>query len=179
MFNIDNYIKFDKTVAIYHGLGSAPNKDRNRTFTKLGYNVISELHDYKDYFYKDLGESFFKQELEKIKNCNLLIGLSYGGYIAYHLSKATGIPAILINPALDRLRSKTEMNKHCLMEYTPVESSIEVFCGELDTSVDPNITKSYLKEIGSDVDVRMIKKMAHRVPHIHFSQIIKSSKLIK
>ena len=132
MFNINNYLKFDKTVAMYHGLGSAPNKDRNKTFTKLGYNLISELHDYKELFYKDLGKDFFDTEIEKIKDCNLIVGISFGGYIAYHLSLATGIPAILINPALDRLKSKTDMNKHFDMQYELKGSNIEVFCGVND-----------------------------------------------
>ncbi len=180
MINIFDFMSFDKTIAVYHGLGSAPNKDRNTSLNKLGFNTIYETHDYELEFFKDLGESFFKSELDKIKNCQLIIGLSFGGYIAYHLSKATGIPCLLINPALDRLKSKTVMNKHYVMNYTSLEHNMEIFCGELDKSVDPIVTKKYLVDNNDkNYTFEMVPKMAHRVPHIYWSQILKKSKLIK
>jgi predicted esterase YcpF (UPF0227 family) len=177
--NIFDYLKFDKTVSIYHGLGSEPNPMRNKSFNNKMYNVISELHDYVKEYELDLGESFFKRELEKVKNSNLILGISYGGYVAYHLSKATGINAILINPAINRSKSKNvNLNKDYIMNYTPRESTIEIFCGENDISVDPKITELYLKENDPNLKIEYIEDMAHRVPHAYFSQILKTSKLI-
>ncbi len=177
MFKMEDYLKFDKNVAMYHGLGSAPNVDRNKTFTKLGYNVLSELHDYKHIYEVDCGEKFFKAELEKVKGFDLIVGLSFGGYISYNLSLATGIPCILINPALDRAKS-VWTNSFFKMEYEKINSDIEVFCGVNDKSVLPTITSEYLKENNPTVEINYIDIMAHRVPHIYFSKIIKSSKLV-
>jgi len=166
-----------KTILIYHGLGSTPNKDRIKTFIKRGYNVISDLHDYHAEWNKDQGKSFMDKQIELSKSVDLILGISFGGYIAYELAKIHNIPCLLINPAIDRDKSKSNI-KHYNFISGLNEPMIEVYYGVQDTNVDPLITLEYLEKNYKNYSVNPILKMAHRVPHVFFSKIIKSSKLV-
>lgn len=168
----------NKKCLLLHGLGSEPNPNRQRMIEKLGYEVIQELHDYKAEWAKDMGESFFKTQLEKANNVDLIIGISFGGYIAYHLSKATGVPAILINPAIDRSKSKTEI-KDYVMNYNPQESTYELFCGENDKSVPMQYAIEWMDNHNEKYKLEVIKKMEHRVPDEFFTEILKKSDFTK
>ncbi len=167
----------NKKCLLLHGLGSVPNSNRQRMLEKLGYEVIQELHDYKVEWNKDMGESFFKTQLEKVKYVDLIIGVSFGGYIAYHLSKATGISTILINPAIDRSKSQSEI-KDYIMNYTPQESIFELFCGENDKSVPMQYAIDWMSNHNENYKLEIIKNMEHRVPDEFFTEILKKSNFI-
>jgi hypothetical protein len=171
-FNISKSL--DKKCIMFHGLGARPNANRAAMLEKLGYEVIQEQHDYTAEWNKDMGESFFKAQLDKAKGCDLIIGISFGGYIAYNLAKATGNPAILINPAIDRSKTKTEIKEY-VMDYQPKPTSIELFCGENDISVPPQNAIEFVNMQGDDAEITMIPKMEHRVPDSFFKQILKGS----
>lgn len=166
-----------KKCLLLHGLGSEPNPNRQRMLEKCGYEVIQELHDYKAEWAKDRGETFFKNQLEIVNSCDLIIGISFGGYIAYHLSKATGIHSILINPAIDRSKSKTEI-KDYVMDYTPVPTSFKLFCGEKDKSVPMEYAVNWMNTYKEVYQLHVINKMEHRVPDDFFIEILKKSDLI-
>ena len=95
-------MKFDKKVVMYHGLGGTPAGTTKRVLNQHGLGVLFEFFDYEKEWVKDHGKSMFEKELKKIEKTDLIIGNSYGGYLAYQLSKATGKDLLLINPALDR-----------------------------------------------------------------------------
>lgn len=167
----------NKTILIYHGFGSSPNIDRNKTFIKKGYNVISDLHDYAYEWNMDMGKSFMDKQIEISKDVDIILGISFGGYIAFELSKIHNKSGILINPALDRDKSKS-MIKHYDFKKGNYNPNIEFYYGCDDTNVDPLITLDYLSKTYNNYTINPIVGMGHRVPHIYFSQIVKSSKLI-
>lgn len=167
----------NKSVVIYHGLGSKPAPVRSLILKRLGYDVISELFDYESEWNLDKGKSLFENQLEIVKNADLIIGISFGGYLAYNLAKSENKPLILINPALDRDKSKTNI-KHFDISYIPHKIDIEVFLGENDVSIPKEITIDFLNKTNDNFTYNIIHKMEHRIPDEFFRQIIKQSRLI-
>lgn len=171
-------MKLDKSCVIYHGLGSKPAESRTKMLNKLGYVVISEQHNYHDEWDKDKGSSLFNRELKKINKVDLIIGISFGGYLAYQLSKSTGIDVMLINAAIDRDKSKSVI-KHFNIWYGDKPSNIELFFGENDTSVPKELAMEYLSSKKEDYIYHIIPEMAHRIPDRYFEEILQKSNLIK
>lgn len=167
-------MKFDKSCVIYHGLGSQPAESRTKMLNDEGYVVISEKFDYEAEWNHDQGKSLFERELKKINKVDLIIGISFGGYLAYQLSKATGIDLLLINPAIDRNRSKSVIKDFNIPFYNS-PSNIEIFFGENDTSVPKEYAKDYLSNKGEDYRFHIISEMAHRIPDKYFKWILKNS----
>lgn len=166
-----------KSCVIYHGLGSKPDMERIEILKNSGYIVISEFFDYEKEWILDKGKSLFEKELNKINKINLIIGISFGGYLAYQLSKATGIDVLLINPALDRNKSKSKIKNFDIPEYS-LESNIEIFFGENDIIIPMEYTKDYLSEKNEDFRYHIIEGMAHRIEN-NFKHIILNSFLSK
>jgi hypothetical protein len=167
-----------KTCVIYHGLGSKPAISRTQLLNKAGYTVISELFDYDAEWDLDEGKSLFETQLKVVKDVDLIIGISFGGYLGYKLSKATGKDVILINPALDRAKSKS-MIKEFDIPNSYLPSNIEIFFGEFDTSVPKEYAIEYLNNKGEDYRHHIVKDMNHRVPDNYFKYIIFSSFLVE
>jgi predicted esterase YcpF (UPF0227 family) len=171
-------MKLDKSCVIYHGLGSKPAESRTKMLNELGYVVISEQHNYHDEWEKDKGYSLFNRELKKINKVNLIIGISFGGYLAYQLSKSTGIDVILINAAIDRDKSKSVI-KNFDIWYGNKQSNIELFFGENDTSVPKELALEYINAKKEDYTYHIISEMSHRISDRYFEEILKKSNLIR
>ena len=90
----ENFVT-NRKVIIYHGLGSQPSPTRNSLLTRKGFDVHADQFDYNSEWNLDMGKSLFERELSNAKSCDLIIGISFGGYLAYHLSKALGKNLIL------------------------------------------------------------------------------------
>jgi predicted esterase YcpF (UPF0227 family) len=172
-------------VIIYHGLGSRPSPQRDKILHKFGFDdVISEHHDYYKEWDKDRGESFFNIQNEKMshQDIDLIIGISFGGYIGYHLSKANGVPAILINPALNRDLSKTKISHYLISYNSNYNPKIEIYMGSEDVSVPSINTISFLENKEStnpNIKSTIVNGYAHRVPDEFFQQVLQSSEIIK
>lgn len=164
-----------KTVVMYHGLGGNKSSDRKRILAKMGVTLLQETHDYKKEYEKDKGESFMKEQELKIGQANVIMGISFGGYVAYLLASKAQKPLILINPAINRAVSTTSI-KNFEYETNGLKSpKIEVFYGEKDTNVLVNDQKKILGEKCQYIE---IKEMAHRVPNTFFQEICNKSKIL-
>lgn len=77
----------DKSIAIYHGLGGSPIDDRVEYLKNIGYNNILYPHiDYENEWSKDRCRSLFYDQIDKIKDVDVIIGNSLGGYLAFELA---------------------------------------------------------------------------------------------
>jgi len=168
---------YNKTCVLYHGLGSKPAISREQLLNKAGYKVISEQFDYDLEWDVDQGKSLFETQLKVVENVDLIIGISFGGYLGYNLSKATGKDVILINPALDRAKSQSVIKEFDIPAYN-LQSKIEIFFGEFDTSVPKEYAHDFLKAKGEEYTSFIIKGMLHRVPDNYFKWVIENSKII-
>ena len=170
--------KFNKKlVAVYHGLGGDPSPDRISLLELKGYDVIYPHIDYELEWKKDRCRSVFDTQVELAKSVDLIIGFSLGGYMAFELSGALNKNCILINPALDRDRTKLEI-KHFDINRGDEYGFIDVYLGEYDTLIDKSITLKYLRSIGVDFKYSIVTGMGHRTPIEYFSEIINKSKIV-
>jgi len=166
-----------KSVVVYHGLGGSPSQDRIDCLESMGYKVIYPHIDYELEWKKDRCRSVFDTQVELAKNVDLIIGLSLGGYMAFELSGVLNKNCILINPALDRDRTKLEI-KHFDINRGDEYGFIDVYLGEYDTLIDKSITLKYLRSIGVDFKYSIVSGMEHRTPIEYFSEIINKSKIV-
>jgi predicted esterase YcpF (UPF0227 family) len=167
----------DRTVVVYHGFGGYPSIDRIKYLEEIGYKVIYPHIDYEMEWNKDMCSSLFKKQLIINKKSDLIIGISLGGYTAFELSGYLSKNIILINPAIDREKTKLDIRKFNIDSMSNY-GKIEVFFGENDTVIDNSITIDFLNRRSVRFDYSIIKNMEHRVPIDKFIDIIKRSKLI-
>lgn len=171
-------MKLNKTCVWYHGLMGEPNLAIKTALMKLGYYVVSEHIDfYKEWVY-DKGKSLMERQIKKLHKIDLVIGISFGGYVAYLLSKATGSDLLLINPALNRDRSKTGIF-HFDTPKCVKKCNIEIFFGELDSVVPMAYTKEFLEETEEEYKAWIVKNMEHRIDGNILLAILTNSELIK
>ena len=167
----------NKTAVVYHGFGGSPSSDRIEYLESIGYNVIYPHIDYEEEWNKDRCLSLFRDQLNIAKKSDLIIGISLGGYIAFEISGYLSKDIILINPALDRTKTKLNIKKFNIDSKTNY-GKIEVFFGENDTVIDSDITINYLNRNSISFDYSIIENMEHRLPFDKFLDIINKSKLI-
>jgi predicted esterase YcpF (UPF0227 family) len=180
----------NKTVVVYHGFGGSPSSipkakpnmffratDRVEYLDSIGYNVIYPHIDYEMEWSKDRCLSLFKKQLIITKNSDIIIGISLGGYIAFELSGYLSKDVILINPAIDRTKTKLNIKEFDIDRISNY-GKIEVFFGENDNVIENSITIDYLNRKSINFDYSIIKNMEHRVPIDKFKDIINKSKLL-
>ena len=171
-------MKFDKKVVMYHGLGGCPAGSTKRVLNRHGLGVLFEYFDFAKEWFKDHGKSMFEKELKKIERTDLIIGNSYGGYLAYQLSKATGKDLILINPALDRDKSTTGLGWFDIPYYNE-KSRIELFLGEYDITVRKEYTLDYLNGRNDEFTAYILKNTDHGISNQHINMMLSNSYIIK
>ena len=170
-------MKLNKTCVYYHGLGGCPDEGTKMLLNKHGFYVMAEHFDYVREWRKDRGKSMFERQLRKVQNIDLIVGLSFGGYLAYVLSKATGNNLLLFNPAVNRKRSQTGIGEFNIPKYSE-QSRIEVFFGENDRAVPKEYTLEFFKQTGENFNAYVVKNMEHCYSINHLDLMLKSSKLV-
>ena len=173
-----NEMEGGKSIAIYHGLNGAPNPDRINFLESIGYTEIYYPHiNFEREWYKDRGKSIFQRELRLLRGIDLIMGFSLGGYIAFELAGYLSTNLVLVNPAIDRSKTKLDIKNFNI----PVKrnfSKVEVFLGSNDTLIDKSITLNYLKSEKIKSDNTIIEGMDHGTPLNYFKEIVYKSKLI-
>lgn len=177
MEKVKDFKSFNNKVLILHGLHGSPANDRIKLLESMGYDPIYPHIDYEKEWVKDKCKSLFLKSSQLAKNCKLIIGISLGGYLAFLLSSNLNINAILINPSLDRSKTKLEIT---FFDAPIVNSNIpiEIYLGENDTVIPKENTINYLKTIDSNYSLNLIKGMEHRCPINEFKNILNKSKFI-
>lgn len=166
-----------KKAVYYTGLGGGVEPVLDRILDYFKYDLYQEDHDYYQYWIDDKGESFMRREIENAKDKSLVIGLSFGGYVAYHVAKANGIPCILINPALDRAKTRTGIYDF-EMNYEPKDIKLEVYIATDDNVVPPRYTTNYLKKNSIECQIVKIDDMGHNCSYQHIFDILGNSKIV-
>lgn len=168
--------KSSKSVAVYHGYKGDPNPLRIDYLKSLGYEDIYYPHiDYDREWKKDKCKSLFERELKMIKGKDLIIGFSLGGYFSFELAGHSSTDLVLINPALDRSKTKLDVTFFDISTKRNF-SRIEAFLGSNDTLIDKNDTINYLENF--ECDITIIEGMEHRTYIEYFKEICNKSNLI-
>jgi len=178
--NLHSYLEnllSKKTILLYHGLNSNPASDKKKYLNENGINLIQGHHDYKKEFDDDQGKKFMIEQESIARSCDILMGISFGGYVAYMLACRLKKSLILINPAINRDVTKTSIKKYDYRYENMKPKKIEYFYGENDKAVIFNDQKNIIDH--SIADFIKIKNMEHRVPIKFFKEICQQSKLLK
>lgn len=173
---LENLIN-NKKIILYHGLNSNPASDKKKYLQTIGVDLTQDHHDYKKEYQKDHGESFMLEQENKAKGYNIIMGISFGGYVAYMLACRLRKPVILINPAINRSVTKTSISEYNYNYQNMKPLKIEYFHGELDKAV---LFSEQKKVIDTSITKFIeIKSMEHRVPIKFFKEICEKSELLK
>ena len=172
-------MKLNKTCVWYHGLCGEPNLFVKQALNQLGYYVVAEHIDFYREWFKDRGKSMMERQLRRLKKVDLIAGISFGGYVAYLMSKATGADVLLINPAINRNRSTTGIwHFDVPKDVYNKESNIEIFFGEHDDVVPMRYTQEFLEKTAEEYKGWLVKGMEHGMSGVDFYTIIQNSNLI-
>lgn len=143
-------------IKYFHGLGGGHSSLLSLLGAVSDFEIIQKPTDFYREWDKDLGKSYF-DSLKDIK-ADIALGISFGGYVAYHYAKMHGIPCFLINPALDRDLSKTGID-WMDFRYKEKKSDLTVYLGQMDDCVPNYYTTNYLEN--KNAKIYSIPRMGH------------------
>ena len=180
-----------KKVIFLHGYGGEPIPEITEIFKAIGWQTIQHHIDYDLEWDKDRCKSITEKVAEDGRDCDLIIGLSLGGYTAHLVSNQLGKDCILINPGIDREKSEVFLGNQFPtggeiedvkdfdfhMEFN--KCRLEVFLGGRDFQIPNSRTIDYLEKMGIKADVHILEDMYHVFNIEEFIDIIKMSKFIK
>jgi hypothetical protein len=166
-----------KKAIFFHGYGGEPIPVITEIFKYLGYEMIQPDIDFDDEWDLDKCQSLFYESIDDAGDCDLVVGLSLGGYLAYLVANSLGKNCIIINPGIDRSKTLLHIKD---FDCPKIENScnLEVFLGDRDIQIPNKNTINYLLSRNIEARVEIIKGMQHVFDLNEFIQIIKMSKLI-
>jgi hypothetical protein len=166
-----------KKVIVFHGLGGEPNSERTNILRNFGYEVVYPHIDFEMEWSKDKGKSLFERTSRLAEGCDLIIGVSLGGYLASLIGNYLGIDCILINPALDRNKTRLDI-KNLDCPHLSNKCNMEVFIGDKDTLIPKEYTLDYIKDNNINCKIHHIIGMEHRCSLNNFLEILNQSSLV-
>lgn len=175
--------KDGRTILIYHGLNGGVDNKKINHLEKKGFHVIMHKHDYRmEYGSKenpwDLGKSFMKRQEVVARNADIILGTSFGGYVAYLLGCQLHKDVILINAALNRSVTLTGIQDFDYPLNEKQAKRIEYFHGTNDTTVNASKSLEILKHPSGYYKEIKIPGMEHSVPLEKFKQICEQSYIL-
>lgn len=179
---IDKIAPDGRTILIYHGLNGGVDEQKVNYFESKGFKVIMKKHDYRKEFGTlenpgDKGKSFMQRQEKIAKSADIIIGSSFGGYVAYLLGCQLHKDLILINPALNRSVTKTAIQEFDYPHNEHMAKSIEYFHGSEDTVVTAKTSIDVLRKPNKYREVIM-QGMGHNTPFKKFKEICEQSEIL-
>lgn len=180
-----------KKLIFLHGYGGEPIPEITEIFKVIGWQTIQHYIDYDEEWDKDRCKSITEKVAEDGRDCDLIIGLSLGGYTAHLVANHLGKDCILINPGIDREKSQVflgnqfptggelEVKKDFDFPMEFNKCRLEVFLGGRDFQIPNSRTTDYLEKMGIKADVHLFKDMYHVFNIEEFIDIIKTTKFIE
>lgn len=144
-------------IRYFHGLDSYLSVEKKAILEKFG-NVVAPVFKYKeDGVFQTIINSF-----DEILPNTVLIGSSFGGYVASVNSAAFDLPCLLFNPAL-----KYREEERVLSEPFPnnIQSQSYVVLGRKDDVVPCEDNLKFVdKYFKSNTKIFIEEDLAHRIP---------------
>jgi len=137
-----------KTLYI-HGLDSYPVPEKTKIMKKAGLSVVALHINYREKLgvYETLKDRILRKKID------FIIGSSLGGYLGYWLAEDTGIPCLLLNPAME----------YTDVFYSKIPTIEEYKCparfivlGAKDDSVDSKKSLKFFKAKEKEIPVQRI-----------------------
>jgi hypothetical protein len=166
-----------KKAIFFHGYGGEPIPEITELFRHLGYDMIQPDIDFDDEWEFDNGKTLLKDSISIAKECDLIIGLSLGGYLAYLTGNSVGKNCLVINPGIDRSKTQLHIKE---FDFPKIENNcnLEVFLGDKDNVIPNSNTVNYINKNSIKARVEIIKNMGHVFDFEELIKIIKMSNFI-
>jgi hypothetical protein len=167
-----------RKAIFFHGYGGEPISIITEIFKHLGYEMIQPHIDFDEEWDFDKCKSLFYESIDNASDCDLIIGLSLGGYLSYLVANSLGKDCILINPGIDRSKTLLHIKE---FDCPKLENNcnLEIFLGDRDYVIPNRNTISYLDKNIIKTKIETIKGMEHVFSLEEFIQILKISSLVK
>lgn len=167
-----------KKAVFFHGYGGEPIPVITQIFNYLGYDMVQPHIDFDEEWDFDECRSLFLESIRNYSDCDLIVGLSLGGYLADLVANSLSKNCIIINPGIDR--SKTRLHiKDFDCDRVINNCNLEVYLGDRDFQIPNSYTIDYLNKNNINARVEIIKGMEHVFNLEEFIQIVKMSNFIK
>jgi hypothetical protein len=154
-------------VAFFHGLESNEKSEKSQ-YLKTNFNSWCPAMDYRN-------PKLFDEVLAHIQKDkpDLLIGSSMGGWFAYCLSTLTGIPTLLLNPAVQGRTMEPKVH------LGNMKANHSVVLGSEDIVIDPVKTKTWFKgNCKGNYEFHM-ERIGHRTPNAIMVKHLKVNESLK
>ncbi len=154
-------------ILYYHGLDSVLSNEKREILEMFG-TVTAQHYNYRDEgVLANITETFDETKIDD----TVVIGSSFGGYVAQMLAMAYGMPCLLFNPALSFRSIDTKLD--IKFDTAPAQLSYIVL-GRKDDVVNcaDNLAfiTSYIKE---PKKICIEEEMEHRIPIDIFEKHVK------
>lgn len=167
----------NKKVIFFHGLGGSPSAERQSILENYGYDVVYPFIDYDLEWEKDHCKSLFYRSVESARDCDLIIGISLGGYLGHLVANLLEKDCILINPALDRSKTRLQIkNFDCPVLFN--NCNLEVYLGDKDTLINKEYTIDFINDNNIKCKIHSLENMEHRCSLNDFLEILNKSNLV-
>jgi predicted esterase YcpF (UPF0227 family) len=166
-----------KKLTYLHGLGGSFSNDRDRVFKKFGYDFYYPTIDYKENWNLDRCRSLVETITKYSEDSDIIIGISIGGYLAHIVANLLGKDCLIINPALNRDLSRTDI-KWFDTKHIYNNSNLEIYLGDMDSVIPNENTINFVKDLDINSNINIISGMGHRCSDTNLIKILKSSKLL-
>jgi len=174
----------DRNILIYHGLDGGVDKKKVSYLENKGFSVTMQKHNYRKEFGTkenpgDKGKSFMEKQQALASKADIIIGSSFGGYVAYLLGCEKHKDLILINPALNRSVTKTAIQEFDYPHNKKQANNIEYFHGSEDTVVTSTYSLEVLKKGSGPIYNKItMQGMGHTTPFEKFKEICEMSEIL-
>ena len=143
-------------IIYFHGLDSGLSDEKLTILKKFG-DVTAPTYDYRA---TGTLEAIKANFIETVEN-TVVIGSSYGGYVAYNLSRAHDLPALLFNPALP-YRS---IHNQEAAGASEIQNLTYIVLGQNDDVIKCNDNQNFIAgNIKGPCELVVESAMAHRIP---------------
>jgi predicted esterase YcpF (UPF0227 family) len=151
-------------ILYYHGLDSHLSEEKRKILENYG-NVTAPTFDYRKMAAGDVLQNVIDSQVNV--DCDLVIGSSLGGLMAYIASELKNLPCLLFNPAL--YDNSLHWDKNEIADpvfYTKPRTALAyIVLGKKDKIVDYRKNWKYIKEnVSGPSTVISIPDLEHRIP---------------
>ena len=154
-------------ILYFHGLDSSLTMNKRKVMERFG-TVVGPTYDYRN---PGVLEAI-NQNFESDEN-TILIGSSFGGYLANIFSSKYDIPCLLFNPAL-AFRSIAGIAGSQEEQVNNITSLTYTVLGKKDTVISAELNSAYIKKyFKGPVDTIIEPNMKHRVSLPIFQKHVK------
>ena len=160
-------------IFYYHGLDSVLSDEKREVLERFG-NVIAPTFDYRNIAIEDVLTELI--DIQFNVDCDLVIGSSFGGLMAYTAAELKDLPCLIFNPALYANSLNWDMYEVADETFRQDErtSLVYIVLGQKDKVVEYEKNYKFIEEnVEGGKTIISIPDLEHRIPLDVFEEHVK------